>query len=119
MEIKVLSSGSKNGNCTWLKTSEGVNILFDIGITFKKLSKKTNYEFIHAVYVTHEHKDHADLNAIKTLLERGTNVYMTRGTKEALDLPDRYNLIVEEFIPVHHDAAEPVAFCLEVDGEKI
>ena len=119
MKIKVLSSGSKNGNCTWLKTSEGVNILLDIGITFKKLSKKTNYEFIHAVYVTHEHKDHADLNAIKTLLERGTNVYMTRGTKEALDLPDRYNLIVKEFIPVHHDAAEPVAFCLEVDGEKI
>ena len=124
MEIKVLSSGSKNGNCTWLKTAEGVNILFDIGITFKKLSKKTNYEFIHAVYVTHEHKDHADLNAIKTLLERGTNVFMTRGTKEALGLPDRYNLltgskIFNGFIPVHHDAAEPAAIKLYIGDEKI
>lgn len=124
MQIKVLSSGSKNGNCTWLKTSNGVNILFDIGISFKKLSKKTNYEFIHAVYVTHEHKDHADISAIKTLLERGTNVFMTQGTKDALALPHRHNLLIGKeiftgFMPIRHDAAEPAAIRLNIGGERI
>ena len=135
LEIKVLSSGSKRGNCTLIKP---LNILFDVGISYKRLSELTDYAYISRAYITHEHKDHANVHAIKELLERGTTVYMTRGTKDALGLENRYNLEVVEYglnpticvgidrikitcsaLSVWHDAAAPTAYCLEIDDETI
>lgn len=127
MQIKVLSSGSSAGNCTWIQTSDGLNILFDVGISFKKLLKKVKTNLPDFVFITHEHKDHANLSAILTLLNRGTKVFMTRGTKATLGLEDRYNLTKVDLetggniqvFPAIHDASEPASFCLEVDGERI
>ena len=127
MKVKVLSSGSRDGNCTWIKTSDGLNILFDVGISFKKIQKYLKGNLPDFAFVTHEHHDHANLTAILTLLSRGTKVIMTRGTKSALGLEDHHNLIkvdtttggnIQVFDTIH-DAAEPAAFCLDIDGERI
>ena len=127
MIVKVLSSGSSDGNCTLVQTSKGLNILLDVGLNFKTLQKKLDYAFINFAFVTHEHGDHANKTAIKNLLKRGTNVIMTQGTKSALHLADRHNLLIVdtetrgniEVFKAIHDAAEPVSFCIEVDGERI
>ena len=126
MKIKVLSSGSRDGNCT-LVTDDGLNILLDVGINFKTLQKKLDFAMPEFALVTHEHSDHANLAAIKKLLERGTQVIMTRGTKNALRLDDRHNLIVVNqdtggnlrVYNTIHDAAEPAAFAIELNDEKI
>lgn len=127
LKIKVLSSGSRDGNCTWVQTSDNLNILLDVGISFKKIQKRLNGILPDFAFVTHEHHDHANLSAILTLLSRGTKVYMTRGTKAALGLEDNHNLIKVDpttggniqVFGVIHDAAEPAALCLDVDGERI
>ena len=127
LEIKVLSSGSRDGNCTWVKTSDGLNILLDVGINYQKLSKNLNGVLPDFALITHEHRDHVNLSSVLTLLERGTKVIMTRGTKAALGLEDSHNLIKVDaetggnikVFPAIHDAAEPVSFCIDVDGERI
>jgi len=126
VKIKVLSSGSRDGNCT-LVQDDGLNILLDVGINFKTLQKKLDFALPDFALVTHEHSDHANLAAIKKLLERGTNVIMTRGTKAALNLDKRYNLTVVNqdttgdlrVYKTIHDAAEPAAFSVDLDDEKI
>jgi len=126
VKVKVLSSGSHDGNCT-LVTDDGLNILFDVGINFKTLQKKLDFALPKFALITHEHGDHANLAAIKKLLERGTQVIMTRGTKNALRLEDRHNLIVVNgdtggnlrVYNTIHDAAEPAAFSIELGDEKI
>ena len=127
LEIKVLSSGSRDGNCTWVKTSDDLNILLDVGISFKKMQKRLSGILPDFAFVTHEHNDHANLATISTLLSRGTKVIMTGGTQAALGLEEHHNLIkvdpttggnIQVFDTIH-DAAEPAAFCLNVDGERI
>jgi len=125
LEVKVLASGS-DGNCTLIKTSAGENILCDVGVSLKKVNKPMKFAPIDYAIVTHEHKDHAYLPAIKTLLANGTEVYMTAGTQKALELDDRHNLHIFkaqlDMTPINvgscrlkalmsqHDAAEGIVF---------
>ena len=134
--VNVIASGSK-GNCTALTIGKAI-ILLDAGVKFSKIQEALNFENPLAALITHEHGDHANLTTINELLTRGVNVYMSKGTADALKLEPRHNLFIvkpdtETFIlepPVEslqgetsineqisfktfsttHDAAEPLGF---------
>ncbi len=129
MEVFVLASGSK-GNVTFVK-NEVVSFFIDAGISYQKIvSKMKNYgEDIHSaktLFLTHEHHDH--IYGLKGLLKSGIieDVYLTKGTYDALnqevkDLLPRVEIIRAdepfyyyqfEVLPImlSHDASEPVGF---------
>lgn len=124
--VNVLASGSK-GNCTLLSSGD-TKILLDAGINFGTLQRALNFENPTAVFLTHEHQDHVNKSTLAELLKRGVEVFMTRGTAEALHLEPRHNLKLIKAddrvevgdlkitsLPTSHDAAEPVYFFIFKD----
>lgn len=126
MKIEVIASGSK-GNCYKI-SNEDTALLIECGIPYKKIQKALNFKTtdIDGVLVSHEHMDHA--KACKDLIKAGVNLYMTKGTKEALKLDshriksfknfgDSYfdvdigSFKIKPFKTVH-DAKEPVGFVI-------
>ncbi len=138
MEVFVLASGSK-GNVTYLKV-EDIRLFIDAGISYQKMKQKMadygeNIFDVKSLFITHEHHDHT--MGLKMLLKYGAieDVYLTKGTLNALPLD-----IVSEFHQTHiieadqpflfgslkvtpfmisHDAKEPVGFVIENDEHKI
>ena len=137
IDIKVIASGSK-GNCTAV-TAGTVTILLDAGVSFEKIQQALNFENPTACLITHEHGDHANKATIAELLKRGTEVYMTAGTANALNLETSHRLhLIKQHCqvyllndkdtkksvwfltyPVSHDAAEPVCFEIYHDYQSI
>lgn len=130
VDIKVLATGSK-GNCYHISDGS-TQLLLECGINFRDIQKGLNFETnkLAGVLVTHEHKDHC--KGINTVLERGLNVYMSKGTKEALSLDHHRIKTVEAkkqfkigtwtILPfdVQHDVSEPLGFLLQSDnGAKL
>lgn len=126
MKIEVIASGSA-GNCYKI-SNEDTTLLIECGIPYKKIQEALNFKTtdIDGVLVSHEHGDHA--KACKDLIKAGVNLYMTKGTKEALKLDshrvkgfknfgDSYfdvdigSFIVKPFKTIH-DAKEPVGFVI-------
>jgi len=136
--VSVLGSGSR-GNSTFIRTDQ-VRLFIDAGMSRREVAARLeaigeNPDGIDAILVTHEHTDHA--GALRVLVkELPIKAYLTRGTMDALKT-DEYELngsSIEEIKPgvsfsigdaeimpftVPHDAAEPVAFSITVDGFKI
>ncbi|MBQ6477216.1 MAG: MBL fold metallo-hydrolase [Bacilli bacterium] len=74
MKIKVIESGSK-GNCTIILL-DYINIIIDIGISYKKLTNELdklniNIDDITGLLITHNHKDH--IAGLSTFLKK-TNI---------------------------------------------
>ncbi len=132
MEFKAFASSSA-GNC-YSVSDPKTTIMIECGLSYKKLQKAIGFSVsdISACLVTHEHKDHC--NCVKRLLEDCVQVYLTRGTAEALELPDSLMELAHEIkageqftvgsidilpFATYHDAAEPVGFCMQsrVDGD--
>lgn len=125
MKIEVIASGS-SGNC-YKVSNEDTTLLIECGISYKKIQQTLNFKTtdIDGVLVSHEHGDHS--KACKDLIKAGVDLYMTKGTKEALKLDSyrvktfkQYNLyldleigsfIIKPFKTVH-DAKEPVGFII-------
>lgn len=126
MKIEVIASGSA-GNCYKI-SNEDTTLLIECGIPYKKIQEALNFKTtdIDGVLVSHEHMDHA--KACKDLIKAGVNLYMTKGTKEALKLDshriksfknfgDSYfdvdigSFIVKPFKTIH-DAKEPAGFLI-------
>lgn len=126
MKIEVIASGS-SGNC-YKVSNKNTALLIECGIPYKKIQEALNFKTtdIDGVLVSHEHMDHA--KACKDLIKAGVNLYMTKGTKEALKLEshrvkwfknfgDSYcdinigSFIVKPFKTIH-DAKEPVGFVI-------
>jgi len=131
MDIKAFSSGS-SGNL--YKINDGrTSILLECGIPFKEIQKKLDFKLssIGGVLITHEHMDHA--KAVKDMLHRGIDCYMSAGTAKELGLEsnNRLHLIKAKvsftidtwtILPfdVQHDAAEPLGFLLSsLAGDKV
>ena len=123
MKIDIIASGSK-GNCTAVYLGK-VTILLDAGIGFKSIQRALNFENPTACLITHEHGDHAKISTISELLKRGTDVYLTKDTAEALKLENshrlhlievgtRYEIADLKFFATStfHDAAAPVMFSI-------
>ena len=130
MLIKVLASGSK-GNCTAISTGEAI-LLLDAGIGFKQIQSKLGYAMPTAALITHEHGDHAKLDAITNLIHYGADVFMTAGTIGALQFDESYRIhLMQRALPFElagfnitpigafHDAREPVSFVIENHSERL
>ena len=135
MKIEVIASGSA-GNCYKI-SNEDTTLLIECGIPYKKIQQALNFKTtdIDGVLVSHEHGDHS--KACKDLIKAGVNLYMTKGTKEALKLDshrvksfkkfeDYYcdvnigSFIIKPFRTIH-DAREPVGFiiCDSISKEEL
>ena len=125
MIIHILASGS-SGNVALVNHS----FLIDAGKSFNWTLKKLNHKLPDAIIITHEHLDHA--RAVRHFLQRAVDIFLTKGTADALGLVNRYNLHTfkagEHFnlggvdiLPFNtfHDAAEPVGFILRQFGERV
>lgn len=130
MKIEVIASGS-SGNCYKI-SNEDTTLLIECGIPYKKIQQALNFKTtdIDGVLVSHEHGDHS--KACKDLIKAGVNLYMTKGTKEALKL-DSHKVKIIDFYSKYinrdmgffeigsfkvkafetiHDAKEPVGFII-------
>ena len=125
MKIEIIASGS-SGNCYKI-SNEDTTLLIECGIPYKKIQQALNFKVtdIDGVLVSHEHGDHA--KACKDLIKAGVNLYMTKGTKEALKLESHRVKIFEQWsmylnleigsfkikpFKTIHDAKEPVGFVI-------
>lgn len=125
MKIEVIASGS-SGNCYKI-SNEDTTLLIECGIPYKKIQEALNFKVtdIDGVLVSHEHVDHS--KACKNLIKAGVDLYMTKGTKEALKLEShrvklfkQYHLYLDLEIgsfkikpfKTVHDAKEPVGFII-------
>lgn len=125
MKIEVIASGS-SGNCYKI-SNEDTTLLIECGIPYKKIQQALNFKTtdIDGVLVSHEHGDHS--KACKDLVKAGVNLYMTKGTKEALKLDGHriktfgqwsmyLDLEIGSFkikpFRTIHDAKEPVGFVI-------
>ncbi len=126
IQIKTLATGSK-GNCYHI-TDGSTPLLLECGISFKQIQQGVNFETsnLSGVLVTHEHKDHC--KGVESVLNRGLDVYMSKGTQEALQLQHHRIVTVESkkqfrvgtwtILPfdVQHDVNEPLGFLLQSDN---
>ena len=127
IDIKVIGSGS-SGNC-YLANINGIKILLEAGLPFKRIQKALNFKTsdIDFCLVTHEHGDHA--KSVNDVIKAGIDVYMSKGTKEALSILNHRaktfdkkekdykskiikNILVKPFEAVH-DVREPVSFYIK------
>lgn len=136
MDVKVLGSGS-SGNAYIVSNNETA-LMIECGLTLKTLQELTGYRLtdIDACLVSHEHGDHA--KASQNLAKLGIDVYMTNGTKEAINANERRFKAFKRISPYEyksevigtfkvtpfraiHDAKEPVGFRIKdtVTGETL
>ncbi|RJX37030.1 MBL fold metallo-hydrolase [Paenibacillus pinisoli] len=138
LRFTVLASGS-TGNATIVQSSEKT-VLVDAGLSMKKLDELMRERGIaghdlDALFVTHEHSDHIKgLGAFARkyelpiyaneltwgAMERhvGTIAVEKRVIMETGEALDFGSLRVQSY-PISHDAAEPVGYCFEENGEKL
>lgn len=143
MEIEALASGS-SGNVTAIRTLNGELVLIDCGKSFAWTMARLDYELPDALLITHEHGDHS--RAVKQFLSKAVEVFMTAGTRDALNLEPSRNLhiltkanlietadaefydgvrfhiggsLIGQAIPSTHDAKEPVNFILEDAQDRV
>lgn len=115
-EISVIGTGS-SGNCCKITDGE-TEVTIDIGVEPRECG---DY-----ILLTHEHGDHAKY--VNKYASRGREIYATKGTFAALDVPNYAQNVIEYSkafaigslkivpIPVTHDAAEPCGFYI---GNKV
>jgi phosphoribosyl 1,2-cyclic phosphodiesterase len=86
-------ASSSHGNAYLVEDSQ-TRILVDCGLAFRTLQKRLGFDLssLAAVFVTHEHKDHA--RCAEELAKRGRTVYMSAGTALALGLAEEMPLSV-------------------------
>ena len=131
MKVESIHSGS-SGNAYWVSSGE-TNILLDCGVTIHDLqgwawSHGRQITDLDACFVTHEHGDH--VKGAQRLINRGVDVYASKGTIEEAELflahqiAHREQIAVNDMIVmalnVEHDAKEPLAFLLvNSDNERL
>lgn len=139
LTFKTLASGS-TGNAYVVSDGE-TDLLLEAGIPFKKLQQLMKFKTskLQALLITHEHGDHCA--GIKTFVERGMDIYMSPGTKEALKLTAHnvHTVTLDEarssekarvyksfrvgtfnILPFgsQHDVSEPIGFLIQSDNGK-
>ncbi len=140
MELCSIASGS-SGNCICVGT-EDAHLLIDAGISGKRIETGLNSiglktSEMEAILITHEHIDH--IAGLGVLARRyGLPIYGTQGTLDAIRGVKSVGKIEESLlhpilpgeafqvrdmtvhpISISHDAADPVAYLLQMDSHKI
>lgn len=130
INIKTISTGSK-GNAYHISDGRTA-LLIELGIPFKKIQTALRYQMgdIVGCLVTHSHQDHC--KGVKSALENGMKIYMSKGEKDAIDIEHHRLNDIEVGKPfeigkwkvvafnVQHDTPEPVGFLImNEEGEKL
>lgn len=128
IEVQVIASGS-TGNCYRLKSGSS-QLLLEAGISIKKIKEAIHWELgrIDGCLITHEHMDHA--KAADELLRAGIELFMSKGTAEALLLEDKVHEVAADTLfsighwtimplQAQHDAAEPLAWLISDGDDKL
>lgn len=128
IEIKALASSSA-GNC-YSVTDGKTLLLIECGIPFTQIRRALNFTVagLAGCLVSHSHLDHA--KAAADLMKAGVDVYLSRGTAEALNLTGHRVHIIQALqqiqigswtilpFPAIHDTAEPLNFLLANQAEE-
>lgn len=126
---------SSRGNA-YLVEDGCTKILIECGVTYKKLLQALGFRAteVQGVLVSHEHKDHA--GCVEKLIGSGFDVYLSGGTAEALELPEKllelahgmeagvqFRVGTMDIVPFQtfHDALEPLGFVIrsQEDGDVL
>lgn len=126
---------SSRGNA-YLVEDGCTKILVECGVTYKKLLQALGFRAteVQGVLVSHEHKDHA--GCVEKLIGSGFDVYLSGGTAEALELPEKllelahgmeagvqFRVGTMDIVPFQtfHDALEPLGFVIRSreDGDVL
>lgn len=132
MRFQSLASSS-SGNA-YLVCDDKTHILIECGLSHKKLQQACGFKLtsLDAVLISHEHKDHSQ--CVDKLLSSGIPVYLSQGTAQALDLPEKLLDLATEMeagqqfsvgtidvmpFSTFHDALEPLGFVMQsrLDGD--
>lgn len=124
---------SSHGN-VYIISDGHTHILLECGVTYKKLQQLCGFQTANfdACIISHEHKDHSA--AVKQVITAGVPVYMSNGTAEALELPEKLLDLAQEMtageqfcvgtidvlpFATYHDAKEPLGFVMRsrIDGD--
>lgn len=136
LRFRVLGSGS-GGNATLVESGE-TRILIDAGLSSRELAERLQSAGVDpvslaAVYLSHEHGDHAR-GAASFSRKWGVRLRGTRGTYAACALgaeeiaaydvlvagsPSRAGALAVTPVAVPHDAAEPLAFVVASNGHRL
>lgn len=123
MKLVVLGSSSK-GNCYLLDNGNDC-LMIECGIAFDVVQKAVNFDIsrIAGVIISHEHGDHA--KHVGKCLKSRIKCYMSKGTKEALQLNNNSLVVAMEELQTYkvgnfkvqpfktqHDASEPFGFLI-------
>ncbi|MCZ2480043.1 MBL fold metallo-hydrolase [Aquirufa nivalisilvae] len=125
MELHILGSGSKQGNCYLFKseTQDREILILEAGVEFTKIQKALNFDYSKVVgaIVTHEHGDH--FKSVPNLLNAGIDVYTGGLTHKkmgtdvfwrAKNLTENRAIEIGSFsiVPfaVKHDVVQPLGF---------
>jgi len=114
-------ASSSRGNAYYIEDNT-TPLLLDAGIPYTQIQKGLNFQTsqLKGCLITHEHKDHC--KAVEDLLRAGIDIYMSAGTKEALDIDSHRIKIIRvkklfeigtwKILPfeLKHDANEPLGF---------
>ena len=136
VEFCVLGSGSR-GNSVFLRVN-GYSFLFDCGLSCKQIENRLNEigvlpSSIDAVFLSHEHSDH--VKSVHTFVKRYKVPLITsektykasglydRGVKDVFFVNSgktfsKFKGIDVFFMPISHDAADPVGFVVYSDDAK-
>lgn len=81
MKLKVVNTGSQNGNC-YILESETESLILDAGCKYKDVLKALDWNIskVCGVLLTHVHSDHS--NAFKDFIRAGIPVYTNDETEE-------------------------------------
>lgn len=135
VRVCLLGSGS-GGNCTYVG-DESFGLLIDAGLSAQETVHRLNRigvdpNTLQAVLITHEHRDHIyGLDSIASHF--GVTVHLNERTERAARLtgrlaevnhfetgrPFEINGIGVHPVPLSHDAEDPVAFALHIEGKKM
>ncbi len=131
----VVLGSSSSGNSTLVEVGESC-VLIDVGFSCKEVSRRLSTAGVDpsdlsAIVVTHEHTDH--VRGVRVLARRhdipvyGTEGTLTSGARYFEGVRTNTRRTGEPFehgdvritlVPVPHDAAEPAAVRLDMDGRR-
>ena len=141
--MEIISVGSSSSGNSYIIKAAGRAIILDTGLTCKAIMAALETESIEpadvaAVLVTHEHTDH--VKSVRAVSRKCGNAvfYASRGTiasaavfsyvdeerltrvsaGESFAIQNADDITVTAF-PLSHDAAEPLGYTVEADGEKL
>lgn len=140
MRLCSIASGS-SGNCVYVG-SDATHLLIDVGISGKRIEAGVaelglKVSEIDGIFITHEHADH--INGLGVLARKyHLPIYATQGTIEAIRrtrslgyideglfhcirADEKYTVKDVTLCPMQtsHDAADPVAYRISHDGQKM